>query len=300
MPGMVGRPLLQFALQAAGMIGTAAVALAAACAQNDQEPILSSECLDRFSKYQPDDTFRSTLRLKIFEALPGGSAKMECSGLVTNAVAGLNKTFAPFNWGFMVDACETVPDDALNHLDPSAPGVSEKFPELLRGAVDLFFVDELVDSDELIWKTLTFPQCTLRAPVGVVEKADERTTPIRTAQTLGSLFGLLPTDCDRNGVEHIAREGEGANCEDRGDRLCSTGADPGPYDGYRGAWCDVECPDAVKCTTGPGGGEAYAPPIGNAMSPYECGDQFTDEQMNVMICNYETNLDCLDHIAKTE
>lgn len=87
---------------------------------------------------------------------------------------------------------------------------------------------------------------------------------------MGHLFGLLHT-FEGSGVENV----NGSNCEDVGDLICDTPADP-YVEGAMIQWLGENCEFIFTGTDA--NGEFYQPNVGNIMSYYGCDCGFTRGQ----------------------
>jgi len=186
-----------------------------------------------------------------------------------------NRVFAPICLTFKIAKIDTIPNYSYNVI---------MAPPLTIEAVNLFSLDNRLNV-YFVAGLFSFP--TAGHTVGSILSTAPNGLFVRKARStsfihqLGIFFGLLPTNHDP-GSELV----NGSNCEEAGDQICDTPADPFSLAGVDETDFYVENCEFIFRTRDPNG-DFYQPDVGNAMSYYGCPcTGFTRGQFLKMVENY--------------
>ena len=207
---------------------------------------------------------------------------------ISNAIDTLNEYFSPVCMSFSL--CEVLIIDNFQYDDTENENEWEqlKTKYLQENRINIFltnsiewddegdcgFTDEgtIVSTDNL-GAILLKKECAVDMPKSLVTE-------------MGHFFGLLNTYDTENGEELVA----GDNCEDAGDLVCDTPADPYKTGDAVENYVNVE--DGCRFVDGStdSNGGIYIPHVGNFMSNYpdtcKCG--FTYGQFQRMVDQYRS------------
>ena len=189
--------------------------------------------------------------------------------------AEANRIFEPICMSFRVAKIDTLINYSYNVLDSL---------ERATQAVDLFSLNNRLNV-YFVLDLSTFPivgytegNILSAGSTGVFVR---KGFPTSFIHQLGIFFGLAPTHQDP-GAELV----DGSNCEDEGDRICDTPADPFLLNGAADPRLFLDNCEFIFQNRDPNG-EFYQPDVGNAMSYYGCPcTGFTRGQFLKMVENY--------------
>lgn len=195
---------------------------------------------------------------------------------IQEAFAEANRIFEPICMSFKIAKIETIINYSYNELDSLQRANEAVNLFSLKNRLNVYFVADVN----------TFPGTGHSVgnifSEGLAGLFVVKYYPLSLVHQLGIFFGLTPTHEDP-GAELV----NGTNCEEEGDQICDTPADPFLLNGIGdlGNYINVEC-EFIFSVTDPNG-DYYQPDVGNAMSYYGCPcTGFTRGQFLKMVENY--------------
>lgn len=192
------------------------------------------------------------------------------------AFAEANRVFSPICISFRVAKVDTILNYSYNDLVALQRASEAVNLFSLGNRLNIYFV-----SDLSTYSTVGFTEGSILsdAPNGLFVRKGH--IPSLFHQ-LGLFFGLLPTQGENSGDELV----NGSNCEETGDLICDTPADPFFVNPDNSAPIFIEECEFIYNVRDPNG-EFYQPDVGNAMSYYGCPcTGFTRGQFLKMVENY--------------
>ncbi len=182
----------------------------------------------------------------------------------------LSAIFSPIDMSFTICEVDSLANtryfDWIQVQDESHALVYNYLPN----AINIYFCNSVFSEEEgFVGGYAMFPG---GSDIIVMSCNDGEFSLLTLAHEIGHFFGLFHTFETENGVELA----DGSNCEDSGDLICDTDADP---QGFTSVDCEFMGPLQDSQ------GNWYTPPIDNIMSYYndDCICEFTLQQYNRMV-----------------
>ena len=201
-----------------------------------------------------------------------------CENRLARALEDANRAFLPVNLEFCrVGPTFYIGDDGLwRDIDTRAELDRLRSIDPLADAVNVYFTSH-VETEADVWcGYASFPGEVVQGIVMDNDCTGRSSNPATFPHELGHVFNLFHTHETAFGVECV----DGSNCEQAGDLLCDTPADPELSDDVNEN-CHYADGPAGPCAGDP----PYAPDTANLMSysRFVCRDRFTPQQIDRML-----------------